>query len=185
MCRTGYYASFNYMRLIMLKYKVKFVSGLCLSAVILFGCANPSVVDVKQLQDNEMSCVELKRTIEDMDQLQVSAKKHGGLSAENTLAALVFWPGIIVNELNVNKAVDAVIQRKLYLTEIYLNKCSKGKQVENTVKAENVQKKTSQKDDTAATKAKEDLPLAKESPELNAEVKSADKPMQPAKKEST
>ena len=50
-------------------------------------------------------------------------KDESGVTGKNVGLALVFWPGIIVNEVRANKNQDSIDARISHLTGIYNSKC--------------------------------------------------------------
>ena len=60
-------------------------------------------------------------------------KDESGVTGKNVGLALVFWPGIIVNEVRANKNQDSIDARISHLTGIYNSKCSNNSSdIENT-----------------------------------------------------
>ena len=53
------------------------------------------------------------------------AKSDSGVSAENVGLAVVFWPGIIVNEVRASRNQDSISRRIDHLSGLYGQKCIK------------------------------------------------------------
>jgi len=51
------------------------------------------------------------------------AKDESGVTGKNVGMALLFWPGIFINESRADKNQSSVQQRTQYLTTLYNNKC--------------------------------------------------------------
>ena len=51
------------------------------------------------------------------------AKDDSGLTGKNVGLAVVFWPGIVVNEVRSNKNQDSISDRVNHLTGLYTSKC--------------------------------------------------------------
>ncbi len=82
-------------------------------------------VSVTQVEGQTKSCQQLSSEIAQMEELENDIDGKTGLSGRNVGMALLFWPGIIVNEMNADDARDRASDRKAKLIELYNNKaCS-------------------------------------------------------------
>ena len=94
---------------------------LILLALTLFlvSCANPTVVNVIQPNDNELSCKELNsqigKTNQYADEAQ-AAKKVG--KPHNVGAVLFFLPGLFFSIDNIEEATKAAKERASHLNKI-------------------------------------------------------------------
>ena len=92
--------------------------------LIVSGCTHKKV-SVTQFDDKDKTCAQLERDITEMEKLEASIDDKTGLSGRNVGMALLFWPGIIVNEMNADDARDRASERKEKLFDIYDKKgCS-------------------------------------------------------------
>lgn len=91
----------------------------------LMGACTHKKVNVTQFDDKDKSCAELKREITTMEELEKDIDEKTGMSGRNVGMALLFWPGIIVNEMNAGDARDRASERKEKLFDLYDQKsCS-------------------------------------------------------------
>lgn len=96
------------------------------TAILLAGCATPTVVEVSRPQDSRLSCQELENEIAEAERFRRDAEKEKGVTGTNVAAALFFWPAMLGTYKNVGDAVDAANDRKRHLTDIYNDKgCAK------------------------------------------------------------
>lgn len=94
--------------------------------------------------DKQLSCSELKSEIQRVQEVKAKISKSRGFSGRNVGLALVFWPGIIINEMSGDSAEDAANNRLVQLENVYAkNHCSKedcADLAKTEVKAENTKK---------------------------------------------
>lgn len=108
-----------------MKISKKIVSGcVCLSALVALTACHPSVTPVSKM-DNQLSCADLSKEIKDVEAIKAKIESKRGFSARNVGLGLVFWPGVIVNEVTGNKAENEANLRLAALKNIYADKkCS-------------------------------------------------------------
>ncbi len=95
--------------------------------VVLIGasaCVSKETVSTAQTYDQDFSCPELKTEIAKMEGLKDDFEDDSGVTGKNVGLALLFWPGIIVNEINATKNVDSVNDRLEHLNGLYYQKCT-------------------------------------------------------------
>lgn len=97
-----------------------------LTALMASGCVANRAVQTVQVGDEEKSCAQLKAELTDLGVKFEDAKDDSGITGKNVGLALVFWPGIIVNEVRANKNQESIDKRINYLTQIYNRKCLAG-----------------------------------------------------------
>ena len=90
-----------------------------MAALVLVSACTHKKVSVTEFDDKDKSCTELKREIAAMEDLENDIDDKTGMSGRNVGMALLFWPGIIVNEMNASDARDRASERKEKLFEIY------------------------------------------------------------------
>lgn len=88
------------------------------------GCTH-NKVSVTEFGDKDLSCAQIQREINQLEEMEGDIDEKTGLSGRNVGMALLFWPGIIVNEMNADSAEERIQQRKKNLFNIYEQKsCS-------------------------------------------------------------
>ncbi len=95
------------------------------AAATLAGCVSNQAVQTVQAGDYEKSCEALKFELDQMGAKFEEVKDDSGLTGKNVGLAVVFWPGIIVNEVRANKNQDSVSDRVTHLSNLYQMKCLK------------------------------------------------------------
>lgn len=98
-------------------------AALLITAVALSGCVSNKSVQTVQAGDEDKSCEQLKAELVAFGAKFEDAKDDSGLTGKNVGLALVFWPGIIVNEVRANKNQDSLDARVSYLSGLYNRKC--------------------------------------------------------------
>lgn len=93
----------------------------------LSGCVSNQAVRTVQPGDDEKSCQTLRAELIDLGVKFEDAKDDSGLTGKNVGLAIVFWPGIIVNEVRANKNQDSLDARIAHLSGIYNQKCQSDK----------------------------------------------------------
>jgi len=109
---------FNLNRIFEIKFLIATVAALSLS-----GCVSNQAVQTVQAGDYQKSCDALQFDLAQMGANFEDAKDDSGLTGKNVGLAVVFWPGIIVNEVRSNKNQDSISDRVNHLTGLYTSKC--------------------------------------------------------------
>lgn len=91
--------------------------------LILGGCVSNKAVRVVDTDDYEMNCEQLKFELTNLGADFDEVKDDSGLTGKNIGLGLLFWPGIIVNEVRSNKNQDSIDARIEHLTKLYSKKC--------------------------------------------------------------
>ncbi len=89
----------------------------------LSGCVSNQAVRTVQVGDDDRSCPALKSELAELGVKFEDVKDDSGVTGKNVGLALVFWPGIIVNEVRSNKNQDSIDARISHLSAIYNRKC--------------------------------------------------------------
>tara|TARA_X000001036_G_C20277596_1_gene643014 strand:+ start:312 stop:602 length:291 start_codon:yes stop_codon:yes gene_type:complete len=76
-----------------------------------------------QIGDDDKSCEELRADLAVLGAKFQEAKDEQGVTGKNVGLAIVFWPGIIVNESQSSKNEESVDRRITHLPGIYNKKC--------------------------------------------------------------
>lgn len=96
-------------------------SLLCLLFILLafsLGCTHQRI-QAHQSTDLRLTCQELQMDMVRAEAAARDVENKTGFSGRNVGLALVFWPGIIVNEVQGSKAIDAAHMRLTRLNELY------------------------------------------------------------------
>ena len=99
-----------------------------ISFIFIASCATPKAIDIVRLDDDKLSCNELRLAIESADLSEDAAHSNKGITDENILSALFFFPAYFVTYGTSIHAEYNASQRKDHLLKLYLKKgCSKAK----------------------------------------------------------
>jgi len=99
-----------------------------ISFIFIASCATPKAIDIVRLDDDKMSCNELRLGIESADFSEDTAHSNKGVTDENILSALFFFPAYFVTYGTSIHAEYNASQRKDHLLRLYLKKgCAKAK----------------------------------------------------------
>ncbi len=99
---------------------------LCLSIVLssslltLFASCTHHRIQAQQPTDLRLSCQELQMEMVRAEAVAREVENKTGFSGRNVGLALTFWPGIVVNEMQGSKAIDAAHARLTRLNELYV-----------------------------------------------------------------
>ena len=105
-------------------------------AIFISSCATPKALDVIQADDEIMSCNELRLAYEKADASEDEAHANKGITNENILSGLFFFPAYFVTYGSSIHAEYNASERKEHLLKIYKNKdCAepKGDEYQKTV----------------------------------------------------
>ena len=91
--------------------------------LIMTGCVSNQAVQTVQAGDNNMSCPAIKAELGQLGATFEEVKDDSGITGKNVGLAIVFWPGIIVNEVRSNKNQDSIDGRITHLSSVYNGKC--------------------------------------------------------------
>ena len=88
-----------------------------ITMLILFlnACASPKVVNVRKINDDKLTCKQIKEEIAEADRFEDKARSEKGVTATNAAAVLFFWPALIATYDNVGDAIEAAKDRKDHL----------------------------------------------------------------------
>lgn len=76
-------------------------------------------VRISQATDTQLSCAALRNELARVEQARAEIDSKTGFSGRNVGMALVFWPGIIVNESQASSAEAAAVARLDRLNQLY------------------------------------------------------------------
>ena len=95
------------------------------SVMFLAGCATPTVVETRQMNDTSLSCTQLIQANEEAARFEKEARGERKVTGTNVAATIFFWPGLLATYVNTEDAIDAAKERQGVLNKIYDRKgCS-------------------------------------------------------------
>lgn len=104
---------------------MKYLLAVVGASLFLGGCASPAVVDKKQINDENLDCLQLVRATEEAESFEKDARGDRKVTGTNVAAALFFWPGLLATYANTGDAIEAAQDRQAHLKDIYDRKgCS-------------------------------------------------------------
>jgi len=92
------------------------------SVMFLSGCATPDVVEIRQMNDESLSCTQLIQASEEAKRFGREAKGERKATGTNVAAAIFWWPGLLATYVNTEDALDAARERQEVLKRIYDDK---------------------------------------------------------------
>ena len=95
-----------------------------IALTLLTACVSNRAIQTVQPDDYAKSCETLKFELQQLGATFEESKDESGVTAKNVGLALVFWPGIIVNEVRSNKNQDSISDRVTHLSSLYNEKCA-------------------------------------------------------------
>ena len=108
----------------------KLLAGI-LSILIIASCSTPKAMDIVQANDSKMTCNELMLAIEKATVNEDIAHSNKGVTDENILSGLFFFPAYFVTYGTSIHAQYNASERKEHLLKLYNSKnCAKPKDVE-------------------------------------------------------
>lgn len=96
---------------------------LVLLAATMSGCVSTRTIQAVQVGDENKSCEVLMGELSQLGVRFDEAKDESGFTGKNVGMAILFWPGIFVNESRASRNQDSVDRRITHLTGIYNRKC--------------------------------------------------------------
>jgi hypothetical protein len=111
------------------------VLGLIFLVLAISGCVSNQAVQTIQVGDDEKSCQAIKSELARLGAKFEDAKDDSGVTGKNVGLAIVFWPGIIVNEVRANKNQDSIDARVSHLSTVYNSRCLGDDSSESKVKS--------------------------------------------------
>lgn len=89
-----------------------------LAALIVGGCATPEVVQVKQANDSDLSCQQIKGAYTEAQEFEAKARKERTVTGKNVAAAVFFWPALLGTYANTEEAINAAKDRQRHLEKL-------------------------------------------------------------------
>lgn len=108
----------------MLVKKNRIYVALALAALFALTACHPRVTPVSDM-DRELSCAALKSEIKDVENIRTKIEASRGFSGRNVGLAILFWPGVVINEVTGSVAESEANTRLVALKNLYHEKnCS-------------------------------------------------------------
>lgn len=101
---------------------IKAALSTVVAAILLSGCATPTVVQTKQSNDSSMNCAQLKTAYSEAQDFETKARKERGVTGTNVAAAILFWPAMIGTYKNTEEAIDAAKDRQKHIEKLAADK---------------------------------------------------------------
>lgn len=95
----------------------KVAAGLLLLASLTLASCAPKYSAATQKPVADMSCTEIKDELVKLAKVREEANSKSGVSKENVLFVLFFWPGAVVNEMDNRDVIAKVEARTAELTK--------------------------------------------------------------------
>ena len=96
---------------------------LMITAIFVSGCVSNQAVRTVQASDYTKNCEQLQFELTDLGAKFEDVKDESGITGKNVALGVLFWPGIIVNEVRSNKNQESIDDRVVHLTSLYSQKC--------------------------------------------------------------
>ncbi len=88
------------------------------AALLLSACVSPEVVQTSSVNDNGMTCEQIRVQLTQLEQIRSEAQKGKTVSGQNVAAAILFWPAVIGNYSNAQQALEAANKRNEVLVAL-------------------------------------------------------------------
>ena len=92
-------------------------------SVFVTGCVSNKQVSVVKSTDRQMTCAQLGEEIDNLQVMLSDYEDDSGFTGKNVGMALLFWPGIFVNESRASDNIDSVRRRMDHLNGIRADNC--------------------------------------------------------------
>ena len=106
--------------------KIQIFLFLCLSILLVFSCAKPTVISVTKTGDENLNCEQLKDEIAEVIKLKEEANLAKEGTGGNVARMMVFWPAWARTLHNADVAIQAANDRKYHIVKIMKKKKCKG-----------------------------------------------------------
>lgn len=97
--------------------------GFSLCAVLTLTACHPRVAPPSAM-DTKLSCAQLQTEIKNVEETKQQIARSRGFSGRNVGLALIFWPGVIVNEITGSDAERDANAKLASLQNIYATQCT-------------------------------------------------------------
>lgn len=87
-------------------------------SLALAGCASPTVISARKVGDSGLQCEKIAQELAEADRFEAEARSERKVTGTNVLAALFFWPALIVTYSNSEDAINAAKERRAELIKL-------------------------------------------------------------------
>jgi len=123
----------------MLVNKKNLYVGIALTALFALTACHPTVTPVSKM-DQELSCAALSSEIKDVENIRSKIEANRGFSGRNVGLAILFWPGVVINEVTGSTAESEANTRLVALKNLYFEKNCSTQLNKELAKAEQAEK---------------------------------------------
>ena len=102
--------------------KIFFNLILLTTAIYLFSCAKPEVVNVEVPSDKKLNCIQLEDSISEAQEFKRNAQWEKEKDGANVARMILFWPALATSYANSEKAIKAAEDRTYHLLKIMKDK---------------------------------------------------------------
>ncbi|MEP1520988.1 MULTISPECIES: hypothetical protein [Rhodobacterales] len=88
------------------------------TAMVLSACVSPEVVQTTSVNDESLTCEQIKVQLTQLEEIRTEAAKGKTASGKNVAAAILFWPAVIGNYSNAQQALEAANKRNEVLVAL-------------------------------------------------------------------
>ena len=92
-----------------------------ISGIFFLGACTHQNVKVVKSADDKLSCSDIAAEVAEINGVLRSIDDKTGLSGRNVAMGILFWPGIIVNQMNAGDAREAANDRLVVLSDLKSN----------------------------------------------------------------
>ena len=94
--------------------------------LLLFSCANPTVVTITMPDDEKMNCEDLYNSVAESQKFKRDAMAIKEEDGANMARGMLFWPAMAMSFHNADKAIKAANERTYHLLKIMKEKKCEG-----------------------------------------------------------
>jgi len=95
----------------------KILLGLAIASTVVLSSCAPKYTAATAKPVSDLNCAEIKDEQAKLANIRADAESKKGVSKENVLWALFFWPGAVVNEMDNRDVIAKVDARAAELTK--------------------------------------------------------------------
>ena len=92
-----------------------------ISGIFFLGACTHENVKVVKAADDKLTCTEIAAEMAEINGVLKTIDDKTGMSGRNVAMGLLFWPGIIVNQMNAGDAREAANDRMVVLSKLTNN----------------------------------------------------------------
>tara|TARA_B110000858_G_scaffold107957_1_gene123377 strand:- start:977 stop:1306 length:330 start_codon:yes stop_codon:yes gene_type:complete len=103
-----------------MKFKILKFSAVC--GILLLTACTHEKVQVVHSSDRNLTCNDIIAELAEVNHILKTIDDNTGISTRNATLGVLFWPGIIINQMNAGDARDAANSRLIVLTNLQYEK---------------------------------------------------------------